>query len=54
MRSMAAPVVPMTFASTAPIASIVMLASGVPDSEPFTSMPPAMTKSEVSSTMKET
>ena len=31
-----------------------MFASGVPDSDPLTSMPPEMTNSAVSSTMNET
>ena len=54
MSTIAAPVVPMRFASTAPIPSMTMLASGVPVREPFTSMPPAMTKRADNSRMKET
>ena len=49
---MDAPVVPTRLARTAPTASIVVLASGVPASEPRRCTPPEITKSEASSVMK--
>jgi hypothetical protein len=48
-----APVVPIAFASTAPIASNVVLSSGVPESEPRTRMPPVTTKRAPSRRMNE-
>ena len=55
MSTIDAPVVPMRFASTAPMAEHHHVGQRrVPDSEPFTSMPPAITKSAVSRRMNET
>ncbi len=53
ISSTEAPVVPIAFATTAPMPRIAVLSSGVPESEPLTWIPPVITKSAASRTMKD-